>query len=45
MVTLNGEGQKRLPALIEVLAGRMTAEEMAEMPGSAGYHPRHLIAG
>lgn len=43
-VTLNNKEQKRLLVLNEVLAGRMTGQEAAEMLGVTLRHSRRLIA-
>jgi len=43
-VTLNNKEQKRLLVMNEVLAGRMTGEEAAEMLGLTLRHTRRLIA-
>jgi len=44
-VTLNNKEQKRLLVLNEVLAGRMTGQDAAEMLGISLRHTRRLIAG
>ena len=44
-VTLNNKEQKRLLVLNEVLAGRMTGQDAAEMLGLSLRHTRRLIAG
>ncbi|MGB3715432.1 MAG: helix-turn-helix domain-containing protein [Candidatus Promineifilaceae bacterium] len=43
-VTLNGKEQKRLLVLNEVLAGRMTGQEAADMLGSTLRHTRCIVA-
>jgi transposase len=44
-VTLNNKEQKRLLVLNEVLAGRVTGQEAAEVLGLSLRHTRRLIAG
>jgi len=44
-VTLNNKEQKRLLVMNEVLAGRVTGQEAAEMLGLSLRHTRRLIAG
>jgi hypothetical protein len=44
-VTLNNKEQKRLLVLNEVLAGRMTGQEAADMLGLSLRHTRRMIAG
>ena len=44
-VTLNRKEQKRLLVLNEVLAGRLTGQEAAEVLGLSLRHTRRLIAG
>ena len=43
-VTLNGKEQKRLLVLNEILAGRMTGQEAAEMLGLSLRHIRRQSA-
>ena len=43
-VTLNVKEQKRLLVLNEILAGRMTGQEAAEVLGLSLRHTRRLIA-
>lgn len=44
-VTLNGKEQKRLLVLNEVLAGRMTGQDAADMLGLSLRHTRRQLAG
>jgi transposase len=44
-VTLNGKEQKRLIVLNEVVAGRLTGLEAAELLGLSERHTRRLLAG
>ena len=44
-VTLNNKEQKRLLVMNEVLAGRLTGQEAAEVLGLSLRHTRRLIAG
>ncbi|HET6446320.1 MAG TPA: ISNCY family transposase [candidate division Zixibacteria bacterium] len=43
-VTLNSKEQKRLPVMNEVVAGRMTAQQAADMLGITLRHTRRILA-